>query len=182
MAANFTVAWTPGASIDDQTVKYRQRGYSAWITNANIDPPNNIADSVDTVDVTNLNVNTVYQFQVDSNKAGTIPASSSMFESIKYDEPEYTTSDATTIIGITMPAMPTVDTVYFYLWGDVGGGVVLIDSGTTTGVSPSITFTGLDPGTYEIRFYMETLVNGVTLASTDPSEMNAMIVTDPIVI
>lgn len=165
MATTFTATWTPGASIDSQTVKYRERGASSWVTNFNIDPINPQTDIAVTNDIGPLNDNTVYQFQIESNLAGEIPAPSSIYEDIGFANPGNTHSTGVGTINIALDGIfPTIDTVTFTVVGISG------DPTITTGLAPYAVFTGLPADTYTVEYFFTTIVNGVNVSSTTYSQ------------
>ena len=166
----FILAWTVGGSPVSQMSEYRQRGYVDWITNVNISPANPEANDAVTSTVSNLDDNTVYQFQVESVCSGATNGSN-VYESIRYSCQTLTAVVVGGVISVNQPILSTVDTIQYQLLNNSN---VVVDTQTATGPAPNANFASQSAGTYHVNWRMGTLVNGVMLYSNDASQLNAM--------
>lgn len=164
--ADFTLTWTPGASATSQNVRYRQKGAVDWIDSVNIDGANPQLAAETTADVLGLNVNTVYEFQIQTIQSGKNPAYSAVRQKIEYDCPADTKEARSGSVTIHFgKTFPTIDKMYFQL--RVAATEEVIDEKVCTGAVASVTFTSVPAGTYFITFYMEATIDGVAYTSID---------------
>lgn len=170
----FNLSWTPaGGTTSAQISKYRARDMSSWLT-GNSTPSNPMTDMVNSSVTAGLLGNVVYQFQVDSDCPGDV-GHSNIYEMITYtcQDIAITVVDAggglQQITGTLLP-LSTVDNVEFKLVNTTGP--VTVENIITTGINPIAIFTPVSSGTYRIKWRYATLINGVTLYSDDPSQIN----------
>ena len=174
----YTLNWVVGANNVTQTVAYRQRGSVDWISNVNIAAPNPQTAITTSATVSNLNYNTVYQFQVTSNCSGTAN-NSSVYESIIYNCQELTDGVNAGVISVNQAPMPTVDIVEYTLLDSM---LSPIQGVMSTGSNPIGVFTAVGAGSYTVQWRYGTLINGATLYSTDISQLNAYCVSKTIIV
>jgi len=166
----FTLTWTASGTAISQNTKYRQRGYSDWITDNNISPKNPETNSATTSTVSNLIVNTVYQFQVDS-LCTSGANSSNMYESIIYSCQPITAVSNGGRVSVNQNPLLTIDSITYQL---VNSSSVVVETQSATGANPEATFGSHPSGTYSVKYRYGTLINGVTLYSDDASQLNAL--------
>lgn len=184
--ATFTLTWTPTMSLPGvQIVKWRQKGSSAWNTTTNITPANNQAYNETSVTVGVLPNNWVYQFQIDSLCDTDVPSTSSsnIYEDIVYQcvTPFMGVSTVTGVSSLSVSFGPigNIDSVYAILLKSSDN--TFVSSALLTTAPFSYTFTGLTPNTgYYIKYTMYSVVNGSTVASSDPTQLGTECVTSPI--
>ena len=170
----FDLTWTPtGGTTTSQIAKYRALGSSNWITN-NFTPANNLSDVATTTTAKNLNTNTVYQFQVDSNCPGDV-SNSNIYEAVIFECQTTTltqTSPTASHWDIRASQNPlTVDTVEYRLKNPSNA---VVENISATGSNPVVLFsTVATNGTWKVEWRYVTLVNGVTVYSTDADQLNA---------
>ena len=178
----YNLSWVVGASSLSQTVQYRQRGSVDWISNVNITAPNPQTNTATTANVSGLTVNTVYQFQVVNNCSG-VSNNSNVYESITYmcQTPTIVVNcvDGSGVISVNQTPMLTVDTITYQL---INSSLVVVDTQIGTGINPQVTFTPQPNDTYSITWFYTSTINGTSLSSTDPSQLNALCTATGVVI
>jgi len=162
----FILAWTIGGTPVSQMTEYRQRGFVDWITNVNISPTNPEANDITTSTVSNLDDNTVYQFQIESVCSGATNGSN-VYEAIRYSCQSLTAVVVGGIISVNQSILSTIDTIQYQLLNVAD---VVVDSQTATGLAPNANFASQDAGTYHVNWRMGTLINGVMSYSDDQLE------------
>lgn len=168
--ADFDLTWTASGTADSQNVKYREKGSVNWLLTPNIDAANPQTDSATTATVENLNVNTIYEFAVDSVCAGGGLGTSNVYEMVLYDCATLVDEVTSQVISVTQNPLATIDTIDYRL---VNAGLVVIQSATVSAQEPSHTFTAVSAGTYTVDWRYNATVNGVTLSSDDVSQLGA---------
>ena len=171
---DFDLAWTPSGSATSQNCKWRQTGTSAWyltgFTSAN--PQTSGATSATLVASGYYNL--LLDFVIDSVCSGGGIGSSNLYQMIKFHagtNPTYIVSGASPTASINVYIDPVnLDTIQYRL---VDSGSSVVDSITTTGLSPNVTFTNVVADTYSVEYRLGTLVNGVTLYSDDSSQIGS---------
>lgn len=174
----YTLNWVVGANNVTQTVAYRQRGSADWISNVNITDANPQTAITTSATVSNLNYNTVYQFQVTSNCSGTAN-NGSVYESIIYKCQELTDGVNAGVISVNQAPMLTVDIIEYTL---LDSGLSSLQTVKATGSNPIAVFTAVGSGNYTVQWRYGTLINGATLYSTDASQINDYCVSGTIVV
>ena len=173
----YTLSWTIGGSPTAQMVKYRQRGSTVWIENANIRPVNPVSYEAVTATVSNLNENTVYQFQVDSICSGTANGSS-IVESIIFNCQTVTSTVTGGVISVNQAPLLTVDTIQYTLYN----GSTALQTIVANGTNPVAVFDSVGDGSYTVQYRYAATVNGITVYSTDSSQLNEYCVTGTITV
>lgn len=143
---NIILNWTPGGGATSQDVQYKLSSSGTWITFQNV------SGSTNTITITGLQDNLIYDFRVVTNCSGGTPAPSAPTQQIN-------------LLCPTVTATPS-DTSVAYSFNELGGsvtayavklfssdGLTEIASQTPSGTSVrSGTFTGLTASTsYKIR-------------------------------
>lgn len=66
MAATFTLNWTPNinSKVIAQRAYYRQKSLGGTFSDEGFDPPNDLSITANTVSITDLLYNTIYEFQI----------------------------------------------------------------------------------------------------------------------
>lgn len=169
MAKQFTLNWSPGASVSSQIVRYRPKGTSTWYSNTNITAANPQGALVTSATVANLSTNVLYEFQIESI-CSTGTAVSPIVEGIIYAAPAVTTVVNGTTVSVNTNPIASVAAVNYRL---VTLNAVVAYSASGTGLSPSVSFTNVASATYTLQAQLATVVNGNTVYSTDPSQQNA---------
>lgn len=168
-----TLSWTPSGSAASQNSKWRQAGTTTWFL-AGFTPANPETGATATSTITTPLTNMVFDFSVDSLCTGGGISTSNVYQMIQYSAGTgfaHTTSGSSPTAVIHVSQNPlSLDTVEYRL---KNSGSAVIASITSTGASPIGSFTGLSSDTYSIEYSYKTLVNGVNLASTDASQLNA---------
>jgi hypothetical protein len=163
----FDLSWAAGTSLGEtQTVAYRESGATNWITSANITLANPQLYTATSAVVANLNVNTVYEFQIVSN-CGTGPNYSAIVTGIIYAQQTLTDGENGGVISVNQASMPTVDVIEYILLDSV---FAPIENVNATGINPVAVFQPQLAGTYYVQYRYGTLINGVTLYSDDVSQ------------
>lgn len=175
----FVMTWLPTASAY-QTVAWRQRGDSTWITNTNISPTNPYSFSETTAQFIGLGSNIVYQFKVTNYCSDTVYIDSDTFEQIRFaclvpeDDPATIDVTATTVsidFGTLTTAHPGINQVKFYIKTALDAPVA---NATSLGPDFQHTFTGLTAATqYNLYYSLGAVVNGVQVFSEDSEYLNA---------
>lgn len=184
--ATFTLTWDPTMpSPGTQIVKWRQKGNPSWITTTNVTPVNSQDYDATTATVGVLPNNWVYQFQVDSVCDGEVSgtSSSAIYEDIVYQcvTPFMgaSTTSGVSNISVSFGPIGNIDSVYAVLIKSSGN--VFTDSVLLTTSPFTYTFTGLAPNTsYYIKYIMYSVVNGITVSSSDPAQLGTECTTSPI--
>jgi len=179
-SSDFDLTWTASGTATSQNVKYRERNTSTWLLTPNVDAPNPQTNSETTATVENLNLNTVYQFAIDSVCSGGGVGTSNIYEMIIYDCANESHAVVGSTVSIQQAPLSTIDTVEYQLWNSTGP--TLTATIIATGINPIAKFTNVSSGTYTIKWRYGTLINGVTLYSNDASQLNALCTTGSIVV
>ena len=158
---SFDLSWVPSGTASYQIAKYRQRGFTEWITGVNFTPPNPLLTAATTTSVGSLDNNTVYQFQIDSVCSGDV-ANSNIYEAIRYNCQTLTAVVVAGVISVSQPSLVTIDTIEYQLFDSDD---ILVDNQTATGLNPQATFASQSADTYYVNWRYGTLINGVMLYS-----------------
>jgi hypothetical protein len=164
--------WTPNPSAVSQIGKYRQRDTGSWVTNFNLDPANPQDGTNNGAKVLKLNMNTVYQFQVDTNcTSGT--SSSNLYEWVQFADvmPNMTASVASHVVSVTTNPLVTCQYVEYTLVNTTTSAVV--STATTNSSSPTAGFQAVPTGTYHILYRIGATVNGTLVYSDSATWENA---------
>lgn len=163
---DFVLTWTPaGGTTTDQIAKYRPKGDTTWLT-VNFNPANILGPAVTTTNAVGLNLNQVYEFQIDSVCPGDT-GNGNITESIIYDQVTLEADVVGTVITVTQTPMPSVSTIQYTLLDQLS---TPIETVIATGANPIATFASVASGTYTVDYRYGATVNGVTLYSDDPSQ------------
>lgn len=176
----FNLNWVAAVSSVSQTGKYRLRGDVSWISNVNFSIPNPLSSTDTEVNVANLCVNCVYQFQIDNNCASGVNGSS-IVESIIYSCQTLSASSNAGVLTVTQDPLTTVELIEYVLYEDT----TPLETVSATGSNPIATFAAItpDPGSvYTVQWRYGTTVNGTMLYSNDVSQLNDYCVSGTIVI
>lgn len=175
--SDFDLTWTASGTADSQNVKYREKNTATWLLTPNVDPANPQTAIATTATVTGLNLNTVYEFIVDSVCTGGGTASTDIYEMIIYSCQTLYDSVASGVISVYQNPLLTVDTIEYRLVNSLS---VVVQSDSTTGANPQLSFTSVAAGDYTVEWRYGATVNGVTLWSDDASQLNAWCVSGTI--
>jgi hypothetical protein len=148
-----TLNWTPGGGSNsiNQSVQYRLKGDSVWITFSTVSP------TINTETVTGLSDDEIYEFQIVDNCTVGGPVPSSTIEKIKITCPAVTYSSTYNTIGFSFPELGGDIVDYLLeLWNsDVSA--VIASQTKPTAATVSGSFTGLTASTtYNIRVIPRT--------------------------
>lgn len=176
VAGEFELNWTPaGGTTTAQVAKYRPIGLATWLT-GNFSPANILGPLVATTTTVGLNVNQLYEFQVDSNCPGDV-AHSNIYEMVEYDQQVVTPTVVGTDVNVAQPPMTSINDVQYELYDQ---NLSLVDTKVATGTSPTATFTSVPIGNnYTVKYRQGTLVNGVQLWSDDATQSVVWYTTSP---
>lgn len=165
-AGDFVYTWTVETG-NSQQAKWRARGSGTWVT-SDLAPANPLSSVAVTTTQSPAPVNAPYQFQVDTiYSTGLI--GSNIYENICYECQTPTVVVASQQISITQDAMPELTYLEYNLYNSA---VVLVQTITTTGSSPSVLFNAVGADTYSVTWRMGVLINGSVLYSNDASQLN----------
>lgn len=178
--SDFDLTWTPSGSATSQNVKWRVNGVPIWNTTfvTPINPQTDVqADA--TIDNTFLK-NQVVEFAIDSLCSGSGVNTSNSYEMINYVTTlsDFSYTAVSGVINVNQSIL-ALDTVQYRL---KDGASTILQNISATGSNPSGTFTAVAPGTYSVEWRFGTLVNGSTLYSDDPTQMNAWIVKTGVIV
>lgn len=172
---DFALTWTPSGSASSQNVKWRGLGASIWQIGTFITPANPQTTGQSTATVSgSVGVNIPVQFAIDSVCAGGGVGISNVYEMIKYvsTSGSFISSVSGGVISVTQDPLSNIDNVFYRLKNAVP---TVIQNITTTGVSPTGSFTSVEAGTYSVEYRFGTLINGVTLYSDDSTQIGSWI-------
>lgn len=162
----FELTWTAvGGTSTSQLAKYRIYGTTSWLV-ANFSPANTLSASATSTDAEGLNVNTLYDFQVDTYCPSGIGASN-LFQMIIFDKQTVTITDTAGVINVNQSPMPTVSVIEYRL---LNNALAVIQNISATGLNPVGNFTAVSAGDYTLEYRQGTLVNGVMLYSDDATQ------------
>lgn len=175
----FDLTWTASGTATSQNVKYREKNTSVWLLTPNVDAANPQTNIATAASVENLNLNTVYEFAVDSICSGGGTASTDIYEMIIYSCQTLYDQINVDVISVYQNPLLTVDTIEYRLVNSLS---VVVQSGSTTGGNPQFTFDSEASGDYTVEWRYGTSVNGVTLWSDDVSQLGTWCVSGTITI
>lgn len=171
-----TLSWTPGDGSVEQITRWRQRGSTDW-RNDLWTTPNPLSNEV-TSNVFNIPAtNTVFQLSV-LNNCSTGSGASSIFETIVFACQTVISSVSSGVITVTQSPLPFVDNIYYELYEGSSSKQTVV----ATGISPTVSFASVSSGSYVVKWYYASTINGVTLNSTDSSQLNALCFTSTITV
>lgn len=166
-ASSFSLTWTPQSGIS-QNAKWRIRGNSQWNTSS-FSVPNPLSSGATTTNLISGTHNVPYQLQVDTIYASGL-APGNIREEIIYNCITPSHSIVAGVISLSQPVLTGIDIVEYNLYNS---GPTLLQTITVPGGDPGVSFTSVASGTYSVKFRYGTMINGVTLYSDDPSQINA---------
>lgn len=126
-----------------------------------------------------LNLNTVYQFQINSICASGTVGNSNIYELIIYTPQTVTTTVVAGVISVNQSPLQTVTVIDYRL---VNSSSVVIQNISATGPAPNASFTTVASGTYTVQYRYGAIVNGTTLYSDDSSQLGAWSTTGTITV
>lgn len=176
---DFVLNWTPaGGSTTTQVAKYRQSGTLSWLT-GNFTPANLLTNTDATTNASGLNMNTIYDFQIDSNCPGDV-GNGNITQAVIYADPGVDTVETGGVIKATMDPFVNLDTVDFRLTDNAF--VVLQNVAGVSATNPMATFSSVSAGTYYVEYRLNGTVNGITERSSDPNQNNAWYISSAIIV
>lgn len=164
--AIFTLNWTPAGGVNSlsQSVKHREKGTGTWLT-TNTAPANPVGSAVATADVSTLDNNTIYDFQVDNICEFGGPTSSPVLEQIVYacagSVLVIENADQTATISISGINLLSLNVAKFFVYDSTN--TTLLETSANIAVAPSTSWTtaALADGDYYIRVQYGAIVNGI---------------------
>jgi len=165
----FELTWTAaGGTSTSQLAKYRIYGTTNWLV-GNFSPANTLSAVATATDAVGLNVNVLYDFQVDTYCPSGV-GTGNLFQMIIFDEQTLTITDSAGVVNVNQSPMPTVDVVDYRL---VDNNLQVVENVSATGLNPEINFAPVASGNYTVEYRQGTLVNGVMLYSDDATQSAA---------
>jgi len=168
--ANFTLNWTPNVNpnVSSQQAEYRRKSVGGAYNSSGFTPANPLTTTDDTVSITGLLDNVVYEFRI-SNFCTEGRTYSSNVEAIKFACVTPTEEHTDTSITATVSSLPSDITKVKFSLLNFDGTSLLQGPIVVNTIAGSCTnmFSSLTPDTdYIIRVEFTALVNGIETTST----------------
>lgn len=170
-STNFSLNWTAPLIGQYETVQYRDKGTSTWLTAPGVTPSNPMITGTSSATIGGLLTNTIYEFRVENTCVDGTTLAGGIYEYILFEclsGEEITVSSTQTTITIDFNPTSIDINAYYIILKDGLGNTVATGSTTDT----VFTFTGLTPNTlYNISYYFDAVVNGVHVFSNDAGQL-----------